>query len=230
MKKLVLYLTFCYPNEKRFFQILDILEKHKVDILEIGVPVENAHMDGAVIQDSHRQVLASGVDEAYFKETLKKIKENYSFEVALMTYKEGIEKFNLLSGNEDLYDGLLCVDEMITLKEFPSPIQLYNEDLSEAEMEERISNNRMFAYCMSGVGQTGSFEQVPTNYIETMARIRERSSLPIYIGFGIKEKEDVARVYENGADGAIIGSHFMKIINTSTLEEVEAYVQSLKSV
>ncbi|MGX4670052.1 tryptophan synthase subunit alpha [Cerasibacillus sp. JNUCC 74] len=229
MKQLALYLPCCYPNEHQFFSILDIMEKYHVDVLELGIPVANAHMDGKIIQNSHKQVLQQGFNKVYLNKILQQIREKYSFKIVLMTYKDGLDKYHLLDEEMD-YDGLLCVDRMITLNDFPSPIQLYNENISNITLQEKLKNNRLFAYCMSGVGKTGSFDHVPTNYIETMQRIRKHSDLPIYVGFGIKERKDVAEVFKNGADGAIIGSYFVNKVKTSTLEEVAAYIKDLKSI
>ncbi|WP_284139130.1 MULTISPECIES: tryptophan synthase subunit alpha [unclassified Virgibacillus] len=230
MKKLALYLPCCYPNEARFFEILTLMDQYQVDVLELGVPVKDAHMDGAVIQESHKQVLSQGFNEEYFVEILQRIKEAFSFQIVLMTYKEGLESYRLLHEKQHLFDGLLCVDQALTVEDFPAPIQLYNEETSEDEMVKQLENNRLFAYCMSGIGKTGSFEKVPTNYIDTIKRIRNYSSIPVYVGFGIKEREDVSLVYQNGADGAIIGSHFVKKVRDCTLQEIGAYIKELKSI
>ncbi|NWO13947.1 tryptophan synthase subunit alpha [Virgibacillus sp.] len=230
MKQLALYLPCCYPNEDRFFKILDLMETYKVDVLELGIPVTDPHMDGAVIKESHQQVLVQGFDRTYLNQILMKIKEKYTFKVVLMTYKEGLDNYDLFTIDSQLIDGILCVDQEITFEDYPMPIQLYNETMSNQLLEEQLKNNRVFAYCMSGAGKTGSFNQVPTNYIETIKRIRKYSNLPIFVGFGIKDEQDVASVYYNGADGVIIGSFFVKMIASESLETINSYLKSLKNV
>ncbi|MFB1050148.1 tryptophan synthase subunit alpha [Paraliobacillus sp. JSM ZJ581] len=230
MKQLALYLPCCYPNEDRFFEVLDIMESYKVDVLELGIPVADPHMDGTVIKDSHQQVLDQGFNQSYLNQILVTIKSKYTFKVVLMTYKEGLDKYNLLSIDSELVDGILCVDQDITLENYPMPIQLYNETMTDQLLEKQLMNNRLFAYCMSGAGKTGSFDQVPTNYIQTIKRIRKYSNIPVFVGFGIKDEQDVASVYHNGADGAIIGSYFVKILKNETMEQVASYIKRLKSV
>ncbi|NBJ69236.1 MULTISPECIES: tryptophan synthase subunit alpha [Clostridia] len=230
MKQLALYLPCCYPNETQFFNVLDLMEKYNVDILELGIPAFNPHMDGKIIKTSHKQVLDQGFNKTYFKRIVTKIKENYSFKIVLMTYKEGIEAYDLLTLGRDLVDGLLCVDKTIKIVDFHSPIQLYNEEMSDEMLQQQLNHNRLFAYCMSGVGKTGSFDHVPINYIDTMKRIKKLSQIPVFIGFGIKDKTDVESVYANGADGAIIGSYFVNVVLTSTPEQIENYIKELKAI
>lgn len=230
MKQLALYLPCCFPNETKFFDVLNLMEKYKVDILELGVPVTNPHMDGAVIRESHQQVLNQGFNKADFKQILARIKEQYSFKVVVMTYAEGLMEYDLLTSCKNKMDGLLCVDRTVTIEDFHSPIQIYNEEMTDEVLKEQLEHNRLFAYCMSGIGKTGSFNHVPNNYMDTMKRIKTFSSIPVFIGFGIKDQRDVAGVLANGADGAIIGSYFVNLVATSTMEHIENYLSELKYI
>lgn len=230
MKKLVIYLTFLYPNEEEFLKTLRVLEEEKVDIVELGIPVKDPFMDGGVIKDTHLEVLKTSPDVHKLVSILEYIKRNFSFKVVLMTYYEGVKAFNLLDSARGLCHGLLCVDKLITKKDFPSPIQLYNEGMTEEEMKSLAKENELFSYVMSGVGKTGSFKGVPTGYIETIKTLKSFSNLPAYVGFGIKTPQDAIEVCSNGAEGIIIGSHFIKILQEKGLEGCRNYVKELKEV
>ncbi|SHJ10287.1 tryptophan synthase, alpha chain [Clostridium amylolyticum] len=229
MKKLAIYVTINYPNKEEFFKTLDVLEKCKVDYLELGVPVTNPYMDGQIIKDSHKQVLDMGLDNKEFYDTLHEIKSKYkNFKLILMTYKEGLIKYDLLN-NSDYYDGLLCVDEFVENTNNVNPIQLYNEDLNEEELQLKLKNNMIFAYAMSGRGKTGSFNSLPDEYKKTMKRIRKYSDLDVLIGFGISTKEHTKSIIDNSADGVIIGSNFMKLMGHKDYNLLEQYIMDIKS-
>lgn len=229
MKKLAIYVTINYPNKEEFFKTLDVLEKCNVDYLELGVPVTNPYMDGQIIKDSHKQVLDMGLDNKEFYNTLHETKSKYkNFKLILMTYKQGLIKYNLLS-NSDYYDGLLCVDEFVENTNNVNPIQLYNEDINEEELQLKLKNNMIFAYAMSGRGKTGSFNSLPDEYKKTMKRIRKYSDIDVLIGFGISTREHTKSIIDNGADGVIIGSSFMKLMGHKDYNLLEQYIMDIKS-
>lgn len=58
---LVFYIPICFPDESTFFNILDIFEKNHLKMVEIGIPVENAYLDGALIQNTNKELLAKGL-------------------------------------------------------------------------------------------------------------------------------------------------------------------------
>lgn len=230
MKKLVIYLTFMYPDEAQFYASLDMLNDCQVDVVELGVPVLDPYMDGAIIQESHRRVLEKGLTATVFNAHLEQIRSRYNFEITLMTYKSGVDYFNLLRLPTDLYDGLLCVDEFITIDQSSRLVQLFNEEMSLADCQSKLANSSQFHYVMSGLGKTGTFDRVPIGYQTTIPFIRAQSTLPIYVGFGIKTLADVAEVCGQGADGVVIGSHFMSLLEQEGLVAAKEYIEGLQAV
>ena len=198
MKDLVLYMTIGYPDENTFFQMLDMLDEEKVPVLELGIPVGNPFLDGDLIRQSHKQVLDSGIGREKIVRWLQKIRREYKFRIILMTYKEGMEKFCLSELDRKLYDGILCVDEVIRA-------------------------------VMSGNGKTGSFSRLPDGYIRTVHFLKKNTALPVYVGFGIKTLKDVKAVCSHGADGVIIGSHFMRIMREKGCLECKEYIKIINN-
>ena len=229
LDKLVLYIPFLYPNEKEFFDVLDVLSESNIEYLELGVPVKDANMDGPLIKEAHSKVLEQGFNKEKLIETLEIIREKYSFKIILMTYIEGVEKYLLNSLSEDLYDGILCVDEIIERHVNPKALQVYPPNLSEDRINFLLENNILFSYVISGEGKTGTFNALPNEYIDTIEYIKRKSSLPTFVGFGIKTPEDVNEVMQNGADGAIIGTEFMKRFQDGNLEGVKSYLKEFKT-
>ncbi len=229
MKKLIIYITFMYPNKEKFFEILTMLDKCQADVVEIGIPAENPYLDGDIVKHTYEEVLKNKITIEEIKETLQTIKEKFSFKSVVMTYDEGIKKYSLLTNIEDCCDGLLCSDRSLKREEFSKIIQVYNESIESTEMNNMIEANDVFCYVMSGIGKTGSMDKIPNDYIKTIKRLRNITDLPIYVGFGVKGSEDVIKICSNGADGVIIGSHFLKVYNEGGIDNAEKYVKEIKN-
>ncbi|MBS7008946.1 tryptophan synthase subunit alpha [Anaerostipes sp.] len=229
MRDLVLYMTAGYPDENTFFSILDIMDEEHVPVLELGIPAEDPFMDGDLIRQSHREALASGMDWRILESLLEKIRRRYNFRIILMTYREGIGRFCLSKLNTALYDGVLCVNDTLTISSGMKPVQIYNETMDESEIRDRLKENMNFAYVMSGSGKTGSFSCLPDRYIETVKLLKQMTKLPLYVGFGIRTPEDVKTVCSHGADGVIIGSHFMKVFRDGGIGKCKKYINSINN-
>lgn len=228
MENLAIFTVLNYPSQEEFFKILDVLDSRKVGYVEIGIPVTNPYVDGELIQQAHQAVIKDGLTKEMVEDALKTIKERYSFKVILMTYKEGVELFDIAKLSHSLYDGIICVDQTLDPTIFNQPVYIYNEDVSTEVVTDYLQSDSLFNYVMSGRGKTGTFDAVPTEYIETIKRIKTvKPEDKNFIGFGIKAKEDILEVLKNGADGAIIGTEFLKIYGKDGIVGIETYLDSL---
>ena len=228
MKNLVFYLTLHYPDREGFFRILELLDQEEAGYLEIGIPVSDPFMDGDVIREINKETLARGITHDDVVDTLEEIKRRFRFKVVLMTYKEGVEKFRLAEISKELYDGFLCVDGDYPTGTFPNQISVISKSYDDEALSVALEHNKLFAYVVSGEGKTGSFESLPTEYIEVIKRVKALTSIPAFVGFGIKSSQDVKEVVKNGADGAIIGTEFIKRYQKGGMEALTAYIGELK--
>ncbi|RRD94133.1 tryptophan synthase subunit alpha [Clostridiales bacterium COT073_COT-073] len=226
MKNIIFYLPLFYPDKKRFYKILDLFEKYKVDYVEIGLPAEDPYMDGERIFRAHQQILQMQYSDMQYLETLVDIHEKYSFSVILMGYYRDFMRFPAFYKDESkrFFDAVLCVDIPADGTQ-KNNIPIINEQNTDSEIKQKISNNPLFVYVMSSMGKTGSGE-LRDNYIETMKRVKNQKMLPCFVGFQIKTEEDVKRVLKNGADGAIIGSELLKQVDIS-LEMADIYIKNI---
>lgn len=95
MNNLAIFTVLNFPTRHDFFQILDVLESRKISFVEIGIPTIDPFMDGRLIRDAHAKVITEGLRNSELLETLKIIKEKYSFKIILMTYKQGLKFFEI---------------------------------------------------------------------------------------------------------------------------------------
>ena len=87
-----------------------------------------------------------------------------------------------------------------------------------------------FIYIVSSLGVTGTRSEITTDIEAMVSLIRQNSSVPCAVGFGISTPEQAARMAA-ASDGAIVGSAIIKLIakyGRDAAEPVSAYVKEMK--
>lgn len=226
MNNIVFYNVLGYPTIDKFKVICKLLDKYGVEYLEIGIPSKNPFVDGKTIATIHNDIYDK-YDSDILIELLKWIKEHTQLNIILMTYYDGFKTFNIEAIDVDLYNAVLCVDN--PLSEFPTipKINVYDDKDTDEELNRKLQDNVSFCYVKTS-DKTGT-EINDVSYIPTIKRLRKQTDLPLFLGFGIKNKDDVEDALENGADGVIIGTEFINSINRDVkgLKEVENYLEEL---
>ena len=227
MNNLVLYVTINYPTREKFFEILDVIEESNVGYVEIGIPVANPYVDGGVVRKTQEQVYPTLTQQEIIS-VLEEIRRQYSFRVILMTYHEGVEHFQLSQIARTLYDAILCVDKYLDQKNYTGLVHTFTHKLDQEILAEQLTSSSEFIYLVSGEGKTGEFTQLPNEYIPLLACLKPKTKLPIFVGFGVKESEDIISILNEGADGAIIGSEFIKRYDADGISGIKKYLQALQ--
>lgn len=225
-RKLALYLPLGYPNWEMFYRVLQEIEGHGIGCLEIGLPVSNPFMDGETIKKTHEQTLPM-LNADIVKEELSKVRKIFSSRIVLMTYAEGLENFKVKELPYWIYDAVLCVDGVQSRNDYSGIVRIFSESMSDLEMEQAINESTHFAYVVSAVGKTGGDLSSQHAYIETIKRLRKLSDLPAFVGFGIKDNKGIKEVLSNGADGAIIGTEFIKMLNCKEIVKIRNFINKL---
>lgn len=215
-----------YPDKQTFFDILDVVDQVGVGYVEIGVPVSNPFLDGEVVRRSQEQVMdAISHDEVV--DTLTAMRKKYRFRIILMTYYEGVSRYALDKLDHALYDALLCVDKRLDEQNYTGLVHTFTSGMAPVEVKQLVAGSSEFIYVISGSGKTGEFTSLPTEYIETVAQIKPLTDLPVLVGFGVKDRADIETVLQNGADGAVIGSEFLKRVASGGVGGVREYLGEL---
>lgn len=228
MKNLALYLTINYPSRASFFEILDVIEAFQIGYVEIGIPVTNPHVDGAVVRRTQEEVFPK-VTTQEIESVLSEVRKRYSFKIILMTYYEGVEYFNLNQLSQKLYDAILCVDKELNSERFSGLVHTFNCGMDQKEVDRQLSQSSQFIYLVSGEGKTGEMAQLPNDYKEILPSIKAKTELPVFVGFGVKEPKDITSILKSGADGAIIGSEFIKQFNEAGFSGIKNYLTDIQT-
>lgn len=243
MKKLNIYFTAGIPTLRDTPKIMKIIQDSGADMMEIGMPYSDPVADGPVIQKAHELALSNGMTMNELFEQLKSVKDEIHIPVILMGYINpvlsfGFEKFCQECQNSGV-SGLIIPD--LPPREFEKKYQailakyqlnfifLVTPETSDERMLYLDSLSSGFLYAVSSSSTTGGENATMRNdaYLERLYQLPLKN--PVMIGFGIKNKEDFLQFSEK-ADGAIIGTAFVKILleNNNWEEKTKQFVQLIK--
>jgi tryptophan synthase alpha chain len=107
---------------------------------------------------------------------------------------------------------------------------------SPERMRTLVKNTSGFLYLVSLLGVTGARAQLTDSTLKLVkfAKRYTKGRTPLGVGFGISKPEHVAAVIKAGADGAIVGSGIVNVVEKhqddriALLAEIEDYVHQLK--
>ncbi len=241
---LSVYFTAGFPQLNDTTTILQSLQDAGVDFVEIGMPFSDPLADGPVIQKSSTQALANGMSLQVLFQQLADMRQSITMPVILMGYlnpvlKFGVERF-IDKCAEVGVDGLILPD---------LPFELYHEKYRARFESRNISNTFLitpqtptervkmldentngFLYMVSSAAVTGTktgLNQFQLDYFNRINALELQS--PKMVGFGISDQSSYRQVCEY-ANGAIIGSAFVKMLDKSSdlPADIKAFVASIK--
>ncbi len=246
-KKLVTFVTGGDPNLEISSEIIKIIIKNNIDIIEIGMPFSDPMADGPTIQLSSNRALNSGIDlKDIFKlaSIAKEVKKGVP--VVLMGYYNvilhyGVKQFvkECVSNN---VDGLIIVDlqpeeddELLNELKLNNIhlIRLITPTTDENRLKLILKNASGFLYFVSVMGTTGQKSANIDDINNSINFIKKHTNLPVIPGFGIKSSNDVKNICKI-ADGSVVGSSIIKIIEENLndknkmLIEIDKFTKELK--
>ena len=218
-KALVCYVTAGHPDPARSIELLQGLAAAGTDIIEVGVPFSDPIADGPIIQESSQHALAAGMNLDKALELVAKA--SLGIPVVLFSYLNPL----LAAGRDVLdrcrdagVDGVLVTDLPLgadnDLEDWLGAgpldfIRLVAPTTPVERMREIARTGSGFVYLISRLGVTGVRSDLPPDIESTAARLREATTLPICIGFGISEPEQARAVAQVG-DGVVVGSAIVR--------------------
>lgn len=216
---LIPFVTVGDPHPDWAVDVLHALVEGGADVLELGVPFSDPTADGPVIQQASERAIAKGVSLCLVLDVVRRFRESDpDTPVVLMGYLNPIERYGYEAFATDAaaagVDGLLLVDcppeELAILGEGLGeagiyPICLVAPTTTEARMERIGRQATGYLYYVSFKGITGANRLDAAALAEPLALLRRHTSVPLAVGFGIKDAESAAAV-AGVADGVVIGS------------------------
>jgi len=199
-----------------------------VDVLELGVPFSDPLADGLTNQLAAQRALESGMTVARVLELVQRIREFSQVPVVFYTYynlvfANGVDA-SVRAAKEAGADGMLVLDlppEEAT--EFSAACQQHGmksvfivaPTTPDARLAKICRAATGFLYYVSREGVTGERGEVATGIGDAVARIKAHTSLPVVVGFGISNREQVRAVAASRTDGVVVGSALVNVIKAN---------------
>jgi len=247
---LIGYVTGGDPEPQLTPMIAEALVKGGVDVLELGLPFSDPIADGPAIQAASVRALAAGTKPRMVLEMAREIKKLHNVPIVILTYfnpifRMGIDNFFQMARNCGV-DGVvvpdLPVEEAGDYKKAAEAcgvdtIFLAAPSTSNERLEKILACTSGFLYLVSHFGVTGEREKIEQSTIQLVKRVTQyaKGRVPVAVGFGVSKPEHVRSIIEAGADGAIVGSAFVNIVQKNQdnigkmLKELEELASQLKA-
>lgn len=242
---LSIYLTAGYPSLEDTAEMIEALEQGGADMLEIGMPFSDPLADGPVIQHSSQVALSNGMSLEKLFSQLEDIRQRVSIPLLLMGYLNPILRFGMESFLDRCkqvgIDGLIIPDlppdeyENVYRESFNKRgikhALLITPQTSEERVRKISALSGGFLYMVAVSSTTGVRSAVKDSQLEYFSRIKDmKLDIPRLIGFGISNRETFLRACEY-ADGAIIGSAFIKMLKEEgfSIEGVGAFIRKIRT-
>ncbi len=225
---LSIYFTAGFPQLNDTEIILNALQRHGADIIEIGMPYSDPLADGPVIQCSSMKALQNGMTIKKLFEQLANAKNEIKIPLILMGYlnpvlQYGFKKFCLDAKNARI-SGIILPD--LPILEYEKEYQKVSEEyglyfiflITPETSEERIrkidSLSSGFIYAVSSSSITGKNTDMKAqeNYFRRIENMNLKNN--ILIGFGIRDHQSFHQACQHAA-GAIIGTAYIKALENA---------------
>ncbi|MBI1884453.1 MAG: tryptophan synthase subunit alpha [Chlamydiae bacterium] len=243
-KGLITYIAAGDPDLSKTIDLVKSFEDAGVDFVELGIPFSDPLADGAVNQMAADRALKSGTTLKKIFAAVIEIRKSVHLPIIFFTYlnpilKYGLENFAREAAQAGV-DGVLALDlppeesdeyKKLMNKHHLDTIFLVTPTSSIHRMKLIASKATGFIYCVSRTGVTGMQQEISKEVPSLIKRIKSVSDLPVAIGFGVSNGEQV-RQLSKYADAVVVGSAIVKKIEENVsrshlLGEVTNFVRDL---
>ena len=241
-KAFIAFITCGDPDLETTAKAVKAAADNGADLIELGIPFSDPTAEGPVIQGANTRALNGGITTDKVFDFVKDIRKDVKIPMVFMTYANvvfsyGADKFISNCSNAGI-DGIILPDLPFEEKEEFSPIcDKYDVDLisliaptSENRIAMIAKEAKGFLYLVSSLGVTGARAEIKTDLKSIVAVVRENTSTPCAVGFGISTTEQ-AKSMADISDGAIVGSAIVKLLEQygkKAPKYIGEYVKSMK--
>jgi tryptophan synthase alpha chain len=237
---LIGYFPLGYPTLEESVEAAVAMCESGVDVLELGIPYSDPVMDGIVIQEATETALANGFKLKDTFDAIREVTSRVNAPVLVMTYwnpvmQYGEERFAQQLSEAgaagaitpdlipDEADNWIRATEALGLDR----VFLATPTSSDARTERACASSKGFVYAVSTMGITGARDDLDQNAKKVVAQMRAQSSDSMTaVGIGVSSASQVKEINKY-ADGAIVGSAFVRAYKEGGIEALRAKVSEL---
>ena len=241
-KAFIPFITCGDPDLETTAKLVRAAAENGADLIELGIPFSDPTAEGPVIQEASERALKAGTTTDKVFGLVRELRRDVTVPMVFMTYANVVYSYGTERFMERCADvgiqGLILPDVPFEEKgEFDPACRRYGLELVSLiapTSEDRIGRIAReaagFVYCVSSLGVTGVRSEITTDIGAMVKIVRDNTSVPCAVGFGISRPEQAAGMAAL-SDGAIVGSAIIRIMEQYGKEapaHVGAYVKEMK--
>ncbi|WOO79593.1 Tryptophan synthase [Vanrija pseudolonga] len=224
----VSFITSGFPTAESTVPLLLAAEAGGADIIELGIPFSDPSADGPVIQKANNVAIENGVD---YKRSLEFVREarakGLKAPIIFMGYYNSFLAYGEEKAVKDAAaagaNGYIIVDlppeeavsfRNICRKEGVSYVPLIAPSTTIDRVKFLSTIADSFIYVVSKMAVTGSSSGVGMNTAlpDLIRKIQSVTPVPLAVGFGVSNRTHYDFVTSAGADGVVVGSKIINVI------------------
>ncbi len=237
---LMTHIVIGYPDISTSMKIVETMVNSGVDIMELQIPFSEPIADGPTILHANHIALKNGITTEDCFKFAKEVSTNFNIPFVFMTYynipfKYGVKNF-ISQMKENGIKGSIIPDltpeegeEYITemKNNLLAPIFIFTPTSNDERLKLISKFADGFIYCVARKGITGQKTDFNNDLINYINRCKNFTKLPLALGFGIKEKEEIDFL-KGKVDIAVIGTQSIKVYEEKGINGLKEYLENLK--
>jgi len=238
---LMTHIVLGYPSFDASFEIVRAMVEAGVDLMELQIPFSEPIADGPVILKANQQALKNGTRVQHCIDFGGKVAGAFDIPFLYMTYcnilyRYGMDAFAETAARGGIQGAIVPdlppeegADYLSAMEERNlAPIFIFSPTTSVKRLAYLSQFCRGFVYCVARKGVTGQETAFSRQLESYLQRCRQATSLPLALGFGVKNREDV-EFLKGKADIAVIGSQTIRLIDEEGVDSIGPFIRSLRS-
>lgn len=230
------------PSVEKSVEYVVAMAQAGADVVELGIPFSDPVADGPVIQAADLRAFAADITTDKIFAMVAQIREQTDVPLVFLSYANKIFDY----GYDKFYQR--CEELNVSGTVIPDlPVEERDEIVpfatkhgvsviplvaptSDKRIPKIVAGTTGFIYLVSSLGVTGVRDEVAHDLIQTVQQIKAVTDTPVAVGFGIHTAKQVQQMNQI-ADGAIVGSGIVKLIEKNpndATEAIKAYVREMK--
>ena len=237
---LMTHIVLGYPSFQASYEIIGEMARAGVDLMELQIPFSEPIADGPVILRANQRALETGATVKDCLDLAGKAAREFDIPFLIMSYynilyKYGTERFVSTMSHKGLVGAIIPDLPPEEGQDFLkimgtnnlAPILIFSPTTSFERMQYLSAYARGFVYCVARKGVTGESTDFSGELEAYLARCRSATTLPLALGFGVKEKADIDFL-KGRADIAVIGTQTIRIVENEGIGSVGEFIMGLR--
>jgi len=237
---LMTHIVLGYPSFEVNREVIRQMVANGVDCIEMQIPFSEPMADGPVIVRANQEAIKNGAKVADCMNFAAEMAAGHDIPFLFMTYYNIIFKY----GEKAFFTkAKACGIKGLIVPDLPpeegesflqlaaeyeiAPILIFAPTSTDERMRVLASHGRGFIYCVARRGVTGVKSVIGEEVLAYLGRCRQATRLPLAVGFGIQDRDDVAALIGR-AEMAVIGSQTIRLVDEKGPQAVGPFIAGLR--